>query len=102
MRPDLAEGFPARAAGYGLATGGLLAALVWNDYFQPDWDLDPIDMPRKHARSPLSCSLRAKQRAQAKVRSKQLSMSLNAYLEALIAAEMARPPGELVILFRPQ
>ena len=99
MRVDLVESFPARAASLGLPTGALLAALVWNDHVRPDRTLIALEKTPKLARLPLSCSLRNPQRALAMRRAREQRLSLNAYLEALIAAQVARPRAPLVTLY---
>lgn len=101
LRPDLAEGFSDHAAVFGLAASTLLAVLVWNDSIRPDRSLVALPRAPKLARAPLTCSLRKRHRALAATRSREQDMSLNAYLEALIAKSAKRPSGPLIVLDSP-
>jgi hypothetical protein len=98
--PSLAQKFPARAAGYGLTPSGLLSLLVWNDGLHPNPALAALAQDAKLVRQSLSCSLRTTQMAIARRRARAQSLSLNAYLEALIAALLARRPGPLTVFSR--
>jgi hypothetical protein len=88
--PPLEEKFPARAASLGLGTSTLLAALVWNDALAPGRTLQALDASRVLKRRPLGVSLRAPIKRLARQRARALGLSLNAYLEALIATQALR------------
>ena len=77
----------------------LLSILVRNDGLRPNRSLAPVAQERKLVRVPLPCSLRSAQMAIARRRARAQRMSVNAYLEALISAQLARPAANLVILF---
>ena len=98
LRPDLVQDFPAYAQARGMGTSTLLGLLVWNDSVRPNPGLTQIAGLARFARAPLSCSMRGHQRVLAARRARELSLSLNAYLESLIAAQLAQPRGPLLIL----
>lgn len=97
LLPGLASVAPRRAAGYGLPFSAFVAALVWNDALRPDRALAALPREGKIVRQPLACSLRAAQRRLARKRAREQHISVNAYLEALIAAQLARPLSQLII-----
>jgi hypothetical protein len=94
---EVAQAAPFRAAAYGLPFSTYLAVLVWNDALQPVATLAALPRTGKIVRQPLSCSLRAPHLRIARRRARELAISVNAYLEALIAAQLARPRAPLVV-----
>lgn len=97
LHPELARHVQPLASAYGLATATLVAILIWNDTLRPDYALAQVAGPVRLARVPFSCSLRATHRALAARRAREQKLSLNAYLEALIAAQLARGRAPLVV-----
>jgi hypothetical protein len=98
LLPEIAEAAPLRAAGYGLPFSSFAAVLVWNDTLRPARALAALPRTGKIVRQPVSCSLRGPLLRFARRRAREQAMSVNAYLEAIIAAQLALPRGPLVIL----
>lgn len=94
--PGLAEAAPLEASALGLTLSGLVAILVWNDAVKPA-ALVPVKAHARLSRVALSCSLRRPQRALASAAAHRLDMSLNAYLEALLAARLGRGGRDLTV-----
>jgi len=97
--PAIAGSFPQRAAGLGMTAAGLVAALVWNDQVKPNRKLRALDAPARLVREPIGVSLRGPLRQLAEQRAREQQLSLNAYLEALMQAQLQRPAAPLVILY---
>ncbi|MES2696915.1 MAG: hypothetical protein V4773_25845 [Verrucomicrobiota bacterium] len=102
LLPSLGDHFSKRALAYGMTTSGLLAAAVWNDHLKPDRKLVALEAPRKLKRVEDSVTLRLPLKRLAKARARAQGLSLNAYVEALIAAHLARPLAPLVVLHADQ
>lgn len=98
LLPEVAKAFPPSAGALGLAPSVLLAVLVRNDGIRPDRKLQALLQAPRLVRQQLSCSLRSGQMAIARRRARQQGLSLNAYLESLIAAHLARPASDLLVL----
>ncbi len=97
LLPALAAGAPREAEDYGLTVSALVSILVWNDSLKPDRALCAIPSAGKLVRAHLGCSLRTEHFRRARARAKTQHMSVNSYLEALIAAQLARPASALVV-----
>jgi hypothetical protein len=97
VQPEIATNFPKRAAMLGLLPSALLSILVWNDMVRPTRSLRQLATSRKLVRAPYSISLRSAKRALAVRRAREQKLSLNAYLEALMATELGRPDMDLPV-----
>lgn len=91
MLPHLADALPNYAKAVGLTASGVLSVLVWNDSVRPNRTLTALPRERRLKRASITCSLRTPQRKLARTRARTQRMSLNAYLEALLAIHLARP-----------
>lgn len=98
LLPELAAKFPRYASAFDLPPSTVLGILVWNDSINPDRTLEALAPSPRLNRIGIGCSLRAARRRVALQRSREQKLSLNAYLEALIASHLARSRGALVIL----
>ncbi len=101
VRPDLEAAARPRARMLGQTVSGLISILVWNDHVAPRPGLAPLPNPQKLIRVDLTISLRVDLRAIAEESARAQVMSLNAYLEALLAADLSQPDRNLTILATP-
>ena len=97
VRPDLQAGARPGAERVGMTVSGLVGVLVWNDHLRPNYDLAALPNPEKVTRVDLTISLRRPLREFAEQGARSRRMSLNAYLEALLAAHLDKPAGALII-----
>ncbi len=101
VRSELKTGARPRAEKLGQTVSGLLAILVWNDNLRPNRSLEPLANPERVTRVDLTVSLRAGIRTLAERTACSREMTLNSYLEALLAADLMAPDRDLVILASP-
>ncbi len=95
--PSIAADVGPRAERVGLTVSGLLAALVWNDSLVPNPRLQPLPSPARRTREAVTCSIRKDLRPGAERRARQLGMSFNAYLEALLEMDLRAPYADLTL-----
>ena len=84
----------------GQTVSGWLAILVHNDGVQPHRELAALANDTREVRVDLGCTLRGALRDAATRQAAAAQLTRNAYLEALVAAFLARP-GPLLVLARP-
>lgn len=101
LLPHLARDLRPAASALGQTTSGLVAILVWNDHMQPDRTLTALPRSRTLVRVAMPCSLRRTHAGLARRRARAQRLSLNAYLEALIAARLESNQPSLLILASP-
>lgn len=100
LRRDLAAKVPDRAAALGQTVSGWLAILVHNDGVAPHRGLAALANDTREVRVDLGCTLRGELRAAATRQAAAAQLSRNAYLEALVAADLAAG-GPLLVLCSP-
>jgi hypothetical protein len=97
LRRDLAAKVPDRVTALGQTVSGWLAILVHNDGVRPHRDLAALANDTREVRVDLGCTLRGKLRDDATRQAEAVQLSRNAYLEAIVAADLATG-GPLTIL----
>ena len=100
LRRDLAAKVPARAGALGQTVSGWLAILVHNDGVAPNRALAALANDTREVRIDLGCTLRGALRDAATRQAAAAQLSRNAYLEALVAADLATG-GPLLLLCSP-
>lgn len=94
LLPHLADGLVTSADRHGLKLGTLAGILVWNDSLQPSaLEAEPRG---KLSRVPIPCPIRPAIARLIPAALRRTRLNRNAYLEALVAAHMAKP-GPLVV-----
>ncbi len=101
LRRDLAAKVPTRVTTLGQTVSGWLAILVHNDGVRPSTSLAALAKDTRQVRVDIGCTLRGTLRAAATQQAAAAHLSRNAYLEALVAADLATPSSDLVVFFHP-
>lgn len=99
LRRDFASRVPARVTALGQTVSGWLAILVHNDSVRPSTALAALANDARQVRVDIGCTLRGALREAATRQAAAAGLSRNAYLEALVAADLAAPSSNLVVLF---
>gem|GEM_PF-3647781 len=93
----MAKASQERASQLHLAFSAYVAALVWNNQFPPVASLTALPNPRAVVRVRVPCSLRGVTGGLARKQARSSKLSVNAFLESLIAAELLSPDHDFKI-----
>ena len=99
LRRDLAVKVPRRVSSLGQTVSGWLAILVHNDGVRPNLGLAALANDTREVRVDIGCTLRGSLRDDATHQAEAAQLSRNAYLEALVAADLSTS-APLTILIR--